>query len=214
MRSLSSALLRRVVVLISLLLIIPLASPPVLAQSPPQTHKAPPSPPPPPAADQEQFLSYWTTEIGWRTELELRNNWPSQDLTVTPVLRTPDGNETALSPVTIKPKEAKSIDLLGLIGNSMPQVIATYGSLVLRYRSPSFSNLYAVAMIRGIGHSIAFHIDGLNESQAFQAGSREGIWWLPNNSTTDYLILVNQSQNLLPSTCPSSMPAAKRPARS
>ena len=52
-------------------------------------------------------------------------------------------------------------------------------------------------MIRGVGHSIAFHIDGMGESQDFQAGGREGIWWLPSSSASDYLILTNQGANTL-----------------
>src|SRR5882724_11686550 len=61
------------------------------AQSPPArpaNRKAPP-PPPPAVKDQQQFLSYWTTETGWHTELQLRNNQMGHTVTVTPVLRTP-----------------------------------------------------------------------------------------------------------------------------
>jgi hypothetical protein len=75
-----------------------------------------PPPPQPASADQEQFISYWTTETGWRSKLELRNNTAS-DLTVTPALRTANGVETALGPVTINPQEIKIIDLeSGAIG--------------------------------------------------------------------------------------------------
>jgi hypothetical protein len=174
---------------------------PATAQQPATpAHKAPPPPPPPPAADQEQFISYWTTETGWRTELQLRNNAVAQDLTVTPALRLPNGAETTLAAVTIKPQEVKSIDLDAAIPASAPQLIGTYGSVVLRYRSSHFSGLYAVAMIHGVGHSIAFHIDGMGEPSEFQAASREGIWWLPSGSARDYLILVNQGQDSLPLT--------------
>src|SRR6266849_10129474 len=30
----------------------------------------------------EQFLAYWTTEAGWHSEVQLRNNLPSQELVV------------------------------------------------------------------------------------------------------------------------------------
>ena len=53
-------------------------------------------------------------------------------------------------------------------------------------------------MIRHTGHAIAFHIDATGESQDLQVGSREGIWWLPKETTTDYLILTNQGKNMLP----------------
>jgi hypothetical protein len=168
------------------------------SQSSPPTSKAPPPPPPPPAEDQQQFLSYWTTETGWQTELQLRNNQARGILTITPVLRAADGTETPLFPVVVQPQEVKTVDVATAIGSSAPLLIGAYGSVVLRYRSSTFSGLYAVAMIHGVGHSVAFHIDGTGELEEYQAGSREGIWWLPNSSSSDYLVLVNKDQNALP----------------
>lgn len=93
------------------------------------------------ATDNELIVAYWTTETGWKSELQLRNNLAGQDLVVTPVLRLAgNGAETALAPVTIKPQEVASIDLESAIGNTAPQWIGTYGSLVLRYHSMGSSN--------------------------------------------------------------------------
>jgi hypothetical protein len=83
------------------------------------------------AMDYEQFVSYWTTEPGWHSELQLRNNLPDRDLSVLPILRTADGAETKLPAVIVKPTEVKSID----IGESAPQLAGRYGSVVLRYHS-------------------------------------------------------------------------------
>jgi hypothetical protein len=131
--------------------------------------------------------------------LQLRNNAPGQDLVVTPALRLADGAETALDPVTIKSQEVKSIDLdTAIAAAAAPQLIGTYGSVVLRYRSPYAATLYAAMMVRRMGHAIAFHIDAIGESQDLQVGSREGIWWLPKDTTSDYLILTNQGKNILP----------------
>ena len=66
-----------------------------------------PIPAQPDAADREQILAYWTTETGWNSELQLRNNAIDEDLTVTPALRLADGAETSLAPVTIKPQEVQ-----------------------------------------------------------------------------------------------------------
>ncbi|HXN50703.1 MAG TPA: hypothetical protein VN943_02110, partial [Candidatus Acidoferrum sp.] len=174
----------------------------VFAQAPPGPPPKPvqrPIPPQPPAVDQEQAIAYWTTETGWTSELQLRNNAVAQDLTVTPVLRLADGAETSLAPVTIKPQEVKSIDLgSATFAAAAPQLLGTYGSLALRYRSPSQRSLYAAEMVRETGHPVAFHIDAMGPSEEFQAGSREGVWWLPKDTTGDYLILTNQGQNVLP----------------
>ena len=143
------------------------------------------------AADQEKFIPYWTTETGWRSELQLRNNLAAGDLTVTPALRTPDGTETALSPVTVKPQEIKIVDLEAAVVGSAPQYIGTYGSLIMRYHSPSADNLFAMLMIHDVGHSVAFHIDDTGQSSDPAPGGREGIWWLPNDTATDYLVFAN-----------------------
>ena len=145
------------------------------------------------STDQEQMISYWTTESGWQSELELRNNLAAGNLTVTLALRLPDGTETTLSPTTVKPQEVKVLDLeSAIVSAGARQYIGTYGSAVLRYHSPGARSLLAMVMIRHIGHSIAFHIDGTSEAPDFRAGGREGIWWLPNDSANDYLIIANQ----------------------
>src|SRR5882762_8280990 len=128
----------------------------------------------PDPADQEQVVSYWTTETGWRSELQLRNNLSSKSLTVTPTLRASDGSETILPPVTIKPQEVKSIDIEAALGTAAPQLVGTFGSLVLRYRSPGARSLYAALMVHNVGHPFAFHVDALAESPDYQAGGREG----------------------------------------
>lgn len=198
MRILSPAPFRPLFLFSAMLLAVSLAPQLALAQSPLATRKAPPPPPPPPAADQELVIPYWTTETGWSSEMQLRNNALAQDLTVTPALRLPDGSETPLVPVTIKSQEVKSIDIGAAISAAgAPQLIGTYGSAVLRYHSPSLKALYASVMIRAMGHAIAFHVDGNAEYEGMPVGAREGIWWLPKDTTSDYLILTNQGKNAL-----------------
>src|SRR5215467_10159782 len=151
------------------------------------------SQPPVDAVDQEQFVAYWTLEGGWGSELQLRNNMAAADLTVTPALRSPDGAETALSAITVHPQEIKIIDLESAVLATAPRYLGTYGSVVLRYHSPANRNLFAMLMIHDRGHSIAFHIDATGEDQDLAPASREGIWWLPNDASTDHLVVTNQS---------------------
>ena len=145
-------------------------------------------------ADQEQILNYWTAEGGWHSELQLRNNLPSEDLTVTPVLRSADGNEISLPRVTMKPQAVRTINLSSAIDTSAPELANKYGSVVLRYHSAAQRNLYAAMMLHDTGHPIAFHIDAMGESADYDSGSREGIWWLPSASTRDILVLTNQGK--------------------
>jgi hypothetical protein len=201
MNPLSLGRLRLFLTVLTLSTLFPFVPQLINAQSSPPAHKAPPPPPPPPAAPQQQFVSYWTSETGWTSELQLRNNAVNQDLTVTPVLRLADGAETSLSPVTIKSQEVKSVDIgAAIAAASAPQLIGTYGSVSLRYLSSSSGTLYAAMMIRRTGHPVAFHIDATVELPDRQTGSREGIWWLPKDTTSDYLILTNLGKNELPLT--------------
>ncbi len=156
MNALSPRHLLSLLIVCSSSILMLLTLPSTQAQSTAPVSKAPPPPPPPSPKDQQQFVSYWTTETGWRTELQLRNNQVSHILTVTPVLRTADGAETPLFPVVVQPQEVKTFDVATAIGSSAPQLIGTFGSLALRYSAPSQINLYAAAMVMGVGHPMAF----------------------------------------------------------
>jgi hypothetical protein len=144
---------------------------------------------PPKMKEYEQFVAYWSAESGWQSELQLRNNMVAQDLTVSPVLRTSDGTETPLPAVTVKPAEVKSID----IDMAAPQLAGQYGSILLKYRAVGLHSLYAALMIHDAGHPIVFHLDAMAEAQNFDGVSREGIWWFPNATATDYLVITNQA---------------------
>jgi hypothetical protein len=144
---------------------------------------------PPPSQIFEQFVPYWTGEAGWRSELQLRNNTNS-DLTVTPAIRAANGDESPLPPVTLKAQEVKSLDIV----DAAPQFAGFYGSAVLRYSSPFSRAIYAAVMVRSIGHPIAFHLDALAEAPEFDGATREGIWWTPNGTVSDYLVLTNQGK--------------------
>ena len=87
-----------------------------------------------PQRDFEQFAPYWTAEGGWHTELQLRNNLVSGNLVVTPSLRTADGTETALSPITLLPGEVQSVDLnkaLAAVNSNLAGQANAYGSIKL-----------------------------------------------------------------------------------
>jgi hypothetical protein len=156
-----------------------------------------------PLKDFEQFAPYWTAEGGWHTELQLRNNLASGNLVVTPSLRTADGTETALNPITLLPGEVQSVDLnkaLTAVNSNLAGKANAYGSIVIRYNSKGLRNLYASVMVHDTGRPIMYHLDAASQASKYVSGSREGIWWLPTKTTRDYLILTNQSDHELHGT--------------
>ena len=147
---------------------------------------------------QEQYVSYWTDEPNWHSELQLRNNMPADSLVVTPVAVSADGREYPLETVRIKPQSTLSLDLPALVRADASALVGSYGSLVLRYESPFRRALYAAVMVHRMARPIAFHIDGMDKVDSEGRVGREGIWWLPKPGTQDYLILSNESTDPLP----------------
>ncbi len=162
-----------------------------------QTHSAKTAP----SGNFEQYVAYWTAEAGWKTEVLLKNNLPSQSLTVTPVLRTPDGSESALAPVTIKANDVVTVDLGQAITSSAPALTGAYGSMALRYSAAGVGVLLSAVMVELPGTPIEFHLDGWFPDEPTAKpipGSREGIWWLPRESAKDWLIITNAARNPAP----------------
>src|ERR1700733_839406 len=158
---------------------------------------------------QESFAPYWTSEPGWDTELQLKNNLASGPLTVTPVLRVASGEEIPLDPVTIPPNVSVSVWVNeGLLKHS-PSLLSqpgSYGSVVFRFTSPSAMNLYATAVPSIQGEPIVFPVLAHPIWQLSGAlgangpGSLEGIWWQPRAGLNDLLVISNSSEKRISGT--------------
>lgn len=87
----------------------------------------------------ESYAPYWTSEPGWITELQLKNNLPSAPLTVTPVLRLASGREIVFDSTTIPPNTSVSVWVNKGLLDHAPDLFGqpgSYGSVVFRYTSP------------------------------------------------------------------------------
>jgi hypothetical protein len=111
----------------------------------------------------ELFLSYWTVEQGWSTELEIRNNVAWRDLTVTPVLRMADGAEIALQPVTVPPEHVASVDVREALFAIAPDLLdrnGSFGSVVYRYPGMSKATSSAPAWCSETNRPSGFILTG------------------------------------------------------
>src|SRR4051794_13990861 len=59
-------------------------------------------------------------------------------------------------------------------------------------------HIYAVSMVHDHGYPIAFHIDGTGAARGLEKASREGIWWLPNQTANSSLVITNYTQKITP----------------
>src|SRR5579863_5026334 len=148
---------------------------------------------------QESFAPYWTSEPGWTTELQLKNNLLKASLTVTPVLRLASGKEITLDPTTIPPNASVSVwvneGLLAHASDLLSQP-GSYGSVVFRYTSPSAGNLYANVVLSIHGAPISFPIVARPSWSipGRMPSSLEGIWWQPRVNLNDVLVISNNSE--------------------
>ena len=153
---------------------------------------------------QEVIACYWSLEPGWNTELEIRNNLAKRQLTVTPVLRTAAGREIALPDIILASEEVTSINLQQAVEKVAPELVnhmGSFGSAAVRFAGLNDRNVFAASMVYREGHPIDFHFDGYDaaSNDGYFSGI-EGIWWLPNSTATDFLIVSNPSRKTINGT--------------
>jgi len=159
------------------------------ASSPADAPKVPPDKP------QRLIAPYWTLEPGWHTALEIRNNAATRSLTITPTLRSANGDQLALDPVTLGPRAATKLDLALAAAKYAPLLgDRAYGSVLLQFNSPMAFNVYAATMVHMPGKAIAYHFDATDELSGMEAGTYEGIWWMPSANARGQMMLSNSSQ--------------------
>jgi len=165
-------------------------------------------------SSQSVSTAYWTLEPGLNTDLEMRNNLRSRELTITPVLRAATGEELSLAPVTVAPQHVVSLNLRSLakVNPKVLSYLGSFGSAVFRFYGLYADNLFAATIVRREGEPIDFHFDGQESGPSYNSGGIAGMWWLPAASSADYLILSNPLKKAVSGTLAvSSAFASHRP---
>ncbi|MDP9268872.1 MAG: hypothetical protein M3P27_11195 [Acidobacteriota bacterium] len=148
-------------------------------------------------SQQEVVVPYWTSEPGWNTHIEIRNNRRDRAVTVTPTLRLASGREVPLSPITVDTAESKPVNVglaLAAIMSANAESAPMFGSVILRFDGGSPSNIFAAAIVRRVGYPIAFHFDALATYESSIPGTRETLWLLPTKAATTYVVVTNTSR--------------------
>jgi hypothetical protein len=101
-------------------------------------------------SSQELSAAYWTLEPGWNTDVEMRNNLISRELTITPVLRSALGQETSLAPVTVAAQHIVSLDLgLTSVQSCVAQATQTYSCNGSTVGTFTLTNTYVKGTLNG-----------------------------------------------------------------
>jgi len=90
-----------------------------------------------------------------------------------------------------------SLDLRSL-AQSQPQILhaaGSFGSVAFRFDGLDSANLFAATIVRRGGQPIDFHFDADDAgTPLYTTGGLEGMWWVPAQTSTDYIILSNPSK--------------------
>lgn len=148
------------------------------------------------SSPQQLVVPYWTTEPGWNTQIEIRNNRRNKPISVQTVLRLTDGTSVTLPAITIDPAESKPVDLglaVAAIASANVRSLPMYGSALLQFDANSSANVFAAAIVRRVGQPIAFHFDTLDPNQTSIPGTRETLYVLPTATADSYVVGTNTS---------------------
>ena len=150
----------------------------------------------PPKSRQEVIAPYWSLESGWKTSFEIRNNLPTEAMRVTPVLRTHSGEELRLPVIEVGSEQIRSVDLHSLLTENQARRLrnSPYGSVAFQFEGWGLRNIYASTMITMPGHPIGFHFDAIGHYARAESHEFSGVWWMPNETLTNYLLITNNSE--------------------
>jgi hypothetical protein len=157
----------------------------------------------------EQYATYWSSEPGWDTELQLKNNLTSAPLTVTPILRLVSGQEIPLTAVTIPANASLSVWVNEGLDEHAPTLLGrpdSYGSVLFRFASVSAMNLYATAVPSMRAAPVAFRVpahpgwDPADTLRNNGPGSLEGVWWQARSGLKDVLVVSNSADTQVSGT--------------
>ena len=115
-----------------------------------------------------------------------------------------------MAAVTLAPDQSVSVDLRDAVTQSHPELVGhlgSYGSILFRFNGFATANMFAAAMVKRDGGPIDFHFDGREVNSELNSGGVEGIWWLPAETSNDFLILSNSSQDAVTAELTLSFPS-------
>src|SRR5207249_5001115 len=111
-----------------------------------------------------------------------------------PILRTAEGIEIKLPTITLQANETGGVDLNDVLPAIAPQLMHkqnAFGTVAFRYKAINAGSIFAFSMVHRDGKPFVFHFDAEVPNPTFAAGSLESVWWLPQETTTSYLVLSN-----------------------
>jgi len=143
---------------------------------------------------------FWTAESGFTSTLEMKNNLAEDPLRVGISLYFANGEEYALDPVQLGPRQTTSIDLNRIIA-SLPNSVAgragKEGTLEVEFEAPTPSALMGSVSVRNEEWGSAWNFFLYPRNAEATAAALRGVFWFNDKETDGFVALQNISAELI-----------------
>lgn len=161
-----------------------------------------------PSADQQQtrayqhwpqhklYASYWSTERGFNSTLEMKNNRIKETLIARVSIYFTNGEEHTLESLSIAPRQTLMIDIDSVIASlpaSRRKRIPREGTVEVEYEGPNATSLMGSVSVTNPAQGIAWSFFLYPAYQATSIAPLQGLFWFPNRKTEGMVLLHNIS---------------------
>ncbi len=136
------------------------------------------------------FCSYWTTQDGYTSVVELHNNLIGQSIVVQPVLLSPAGVRSELDPIQLGPLQNASLDLGTALAKTSARGLRS-GSAVFEYSYKNRAALLAEIYVTEASTTLSYTVAGSEVGASTK--NQHGVFWLPDRQAKAYITLQNAS---------------------
>jgi hypothetical protein len=131
---------------------------------------------------------YWTTEDGFVSTIEMKNNRVDTSLTITPVLYPLHGQKLTLDPVLLKPSESRLLNINKALGKKGKG--NTSGAVEILYTHTTPGAFGANLTVLNEAQSLIYNFKFQRPDETSRL---EGLWWFLDKDTDGFTAMQNVS---------------------
>jgi hypothetical protein len=165
--------------------------------------------------EQVLWAVYWSTEPGFLSTLEMKNNRIRDTLTARVSLYFANGHEYYLPPITLGPREAVAVNL-NRIMDSLPASVARgadkYGSIEVEYNGPNSASIMGGVSVVNLDQKLAWNFILYPPRPGSDPAPLQGLFWFPDEDTDGFVAVQNVTESSLTLTPALQIAGANYPA--
>jgi hypothetical protein len=137
---------------------------------------------------------FWSTEPGFTSTLEMKNNRIRELITAHIALYLADGAEVPLDPVTMGPRQTVMLNLNDIIRNLPPSTVGhgpREGTVEVEFIAPNASSVMGSVTVTNPANKIAWNFFLYPERPGLGPAPVRGVFWFPNRRTKGFVAVGN-----------------------